>query len=178
MRDLQTAAMPRRLARGNDRFRDLYEAHAPAAMKLALVLTGGRDEPAQDLVQDAFVRLLKRFGDRRGPESFERYLRATIVNLARTRWRRLGRRPVTPLTEGHAGEAGDHAPGVALSASLWADILQLPPRQRAALFLRYYEDRSLRDVAACLDCSETAAKSLLHNALKKLRNDKGVMNDD
>lgn len=178
MKDLPSTTVPSHFSRTSDRFRDLYEAHAPGAMKLALVLTGGRRELAQDLVHDAFVRLLRRFRDRCTPDSFERYLRATVVNLARTRWRRLGRRALTRLDGSHEREVTDHASEVALSATLWAQIIRLPPRQRAALFLRYYEDRPLREVATCLDCSEAAAKSLLHNALKKLRDDKGVMKDE
>lgn len=145
-------------------FHELYEAHAASALRLALVLTGNRSA-AEDLVQDAFVRLISRFQDRRHPESFERYLRTTIINLARSRWRSASRR----LRGREQADSPDHAEGVALGEALWQEILRLPPRQRAALFLRYFEDRRHSEVAACLGCSVPAVKSLLHSAIKTLR---------
>lgn len=154
-------------------FGDLYEMHSPSALKLALVLTNDR-AAAEDLVQDAFVRLLGRFVDRRHPDAFDRYLRATIVNLARTRWRRGGRQVVTDST---AEVVRDHAPGVAVGNDLWQRVTRLPPRQRAAVFLRYYEDRPLREIADCLSCSTSAAKSLLRNALQTLRRQEEESNE-
>lgn len=165
MKDARIIVAGRNRREAANPFAELYEAHAPAAMRLALVLTGERSA-AEDLVQDAFVRLIGAFRDRRQPDSFDRYLRTTIINLARTRWRRLGRREKLDATD---VTVADHAPGVALGETLWRQIIQLPPRQRAALFLRYYEDRSLQDIAACLSCSVGAAKSLLRHALQKLR---------
>jgi RNA polymerase sigma factor (sigma-70 family) len=67
---------------------DLYVRHAPAALRLAFFLTGDR-ELAQDLVQDAFVRIAGRFGHLRTPDAFEAYLRRTIVNLFTSHLRRL-----------------------------------------------------------------------------------------
>ena len=59
-----------------------------AAGRLAYLLTGDRDV-AEDLVQDAFVRLSGRFVHLRDPRAFPAYLQRTIVNLARSRLRRL-----------------------------------------------------------------------------------------
>lgn len=156
--------------RTNSAFAKLYEAHAPAAMRLAVVLTGDR-ESAEDLVQDAFVRLIGTFRDRRRPDAFQSYLRMTIINLARTRWRRQARQETAPPVE---MTVADHAPGVALGEMLWGQICRLPPRQRAALYLRYYEDQSLQEIAHSLGCSVGAAKSLLRYALKNLRNHEEV----
>lgn len=163
-----------RIVAAQESFDDLYVRHASAAMKLALVLTGNRNA-AEDLVQEAFVRLLGRFRDRRHPDAFDKYLRATIVNLARTRWRRDNRRPPSAL---HTAVVSDHAPSVALSEVLWQRVTQLPPRQRAAVFLRYYEDRPLREIAECLGCSLAAAKSLLRNALLHLRQHEKEVHDE
>src|SRR5437762_7225921 len=72
-------------ARG--RFAELYVANAPDALRLAYLLTGDR-VLAEDLVQEAFVKLAGRFADLRNPSAFPAYLRKTVVNLARTHWRR------------------------------------------------------------------------------------------
>ncbi|MGH2546544.1 MAG: RNA polymerase sigma factor, partial [Actinomycetota bacterium] len=58
----------------------LYEAHAPEAARLAFLLTGDR-ALAEDIVHEAFVRLLGRFRDLRHPEAFRAYLRTTVVNM-------------------------------------------------------------------------------------------------
>ena len=59
----------------------LYVQHAPAAFRLAYLLTGDI-RLAEDLVQEAFVRLIGRFSDLRHPEAFPAYLRRTVVNLS------------------------------------------------------------------------------------------------
>lgn len=65
----------------------LYEAHAPEAARLAYLLTGDR-ALAEDVVHQAFVRLLGRFRDLRHPEAFRAYLRTTVVNMTRSHFRR------------------------------------------------------------------------------------------
>ncbi len=69
------------------RLEDLFLRHAGAAGRLAYLLTGDR-ELADDLVQDAFVHLAGRFAHLRDPEAFPAYLHRTIVNLARSQFRR------------------------------------------------------------------------------------------
>ncbi len=67
---------------------DLYVRHVPAANRLAFLLTGDRSH-AEDLVHDAFVRCVGRFGHLRAHEAFDAYLRRTIVNLHTSRLRRV-----------------------------------------------------------------------------------------
>ena len=52
---------------------------------------------------------------------------------------------------------------------VWARVHELPPKQRAAVLLRFAGDLSHRDVAAALGCSEDAARRSAHEGLKKLR---------
>lgn len=73
---------------GREKLTALFLRHAPDAGRLAYVMTGDR-EAAQDILQDAFVRLFGQFRDLRNPESFQAYLRTTIVNLSRDRFRKL-----------------------------------------------------------------------------------------
>jgi RNA polymerase sigma factor (sigma-70 family) len=69
------------------RLGDLYLRHADAAARLAYLLTGDR-EVAEDIVQDAFVRLAGRLAHLRDPAAFDAYLRRTVVNLSHSYWRR------------------------------------------------------------------------------------------
>ena len=71
-----------------DRLGALYEAHAADALRLAYLLTGDR-MVAQDLVQDAFVKMAGRLAHLRRADAFGAYLRVTVVNMARMRGRRL-----------------------------------------------------------------------------------------
>lgn len=150
----------------------LYEHHAPRAMKFAHVLTG-HDDIAGDLVQEAFVRVVAR--RRRGeaePEAFDRYLRTAIMNLWRSKLRRrkLERRHSRAESRAH----GVPFPDVETSDSLWQAVGKLSPRQRAAVYLRFYEDLPAASIARQLDCSEGAVRSLLTHALQKLRRETGV----
>ena len=67
----------------------LYRAHAAEALRLGYLLTGDRTR-AEDVVQDALVRVLGRFHDLRNRDAFWWYLRRTIVNLSTSYFRRRG----------------------------------------------------------------------------------------
>lgn len=147
---------------------DLYVRHAPDALRLAYFLSGDREE-ARDLVQDAFVRVAGRFRYLRQPDEFDAYLRRTIVNLHTSRLRRLkversslAREAALPVRA-----AGDEDNEV--RDEMWQAILGLPPRQRVAIVLRYYEDLSERQAADVLRCSVGALNQLVVRAMAKLR---------
>jgi RNA polymerase sigma-70 factor (sigma-E family) len=144
-----------------------YEAHAAGLGRLAYLLTGDA-ALAEDLVQEAFVRTFARFVQLRQPEAVGTYLRRTVVNLARKQFRRAKKERASA---GGAGMTLDLAaqPDVELREQLWAAMRELPYRQRAALVLRFYEDRSEREIARCLGCRVGTVKSLLHRALTTLR---------
>ena len=82
------------------RLAELYRRHAPDAVRLAYLLTGDR-VLAEDLVQDAFVKLAGRFRDLRDPDAFAAYLRRTVVNLTNSHWRRTRDRKSTRLNSSH-----------------------------------------------------------------------------
>src|SRR5438045_7060440 len=69
------------------RLGELYLRHADSAVRLAYLLTGDH-ALAEDLVQDAFVRLAGRLVHLRDPGAFEAYLRRTVVNLSHSHFRR------------------------------------------------------------------------------------------
>jgi RNA polymerase sigma-70 factor (sigma-E family) len=151
---------------------ELYVRHVPGASRLAFLLTGDRSQ-AEDLVHDAFVRCIGRFGHLRAHEAFDAYLRRTIVNLHTSRLRRV-RLERSFLSRARA-EVGHRAagtmPDVAGREDTWRRLLRLPPRQRAVLVLRYYEDLSERETAAVMRTSVAAVKSLTARAIAALRDE-------
>lgn len=146
---------------------ELYLAHAGDAYRLAYLLTGNRDD-ANDLVQEAFIRITTRFRHLRNQDSFAFYLRRTLINLARSEARRrsLARR----VTRASAEASADIAmPDVATRDELFRALLLLPPRQRVALVLRFYEDLTEDQTAAILGTSARAVNALVSRGLANLR---------
>jgi RNA polymerase sigma factor (sigma-70 family) len=98
----------------------------------------------------------------------EAYARRALVNRATNRWRRRGRRPEAPLAHHDVAEP-DHSDGVVVREAVVEALRALPPRQRAAVVLRYLDDLPIADVARALDCSEGAVKSNTSRGLDRLR---------
>jgi RNA polymerase sigma-70 factor (sigma-E family) len=151
----------------------LYEEHSARAFRLAYLLTGDHDL-AEDLVQDAFVKLIGRFADLRRPESFDVYLRRTVVTLSYGLFRR--RRTERAYLEherGFAERTNYVLPDVERKDELWTQLQKIAPRQRAALVLRYYEDLSEHQAADVLGCSLRTVKSLVTRGIEAMRAQQG-----
>ena len=153
---------------GGGRLAELYVRHAAEAIRLAYFLTGDR-LLAEDLVQDAFVKLAGRLVHLRDPGAFDAYLRRTIVNLANSSFRRkrvereyLRRSAAEPaaVADAHDTDRRDE---------LWTDLQRLPARQRTAIVLRIYEDLSEARVAEILGCRPGTVRSLVSRGLAQLR---------
>jgi RNA polymerase sigma-70 factor (sigma-E family) len=151
---------------------ELYERHAGAAVGLAYLLTGDRSL-AEDLVQEAFVRVAGRFRHLRDAGAFEGYLRRTVVNLFTSQLRRRRLERAYLKREATRPPASHEDPDLASRDELWQAVQRLPERQRAAVVLRYYEDLSEREVATTMRCSNAAAKSLIQRGMQTLRADIG-----
>jgi RNA polymerase sigma-70 factor (sigma-E family) len=159
------------------RIGELYLRHADASVRLAYLLTGDRDV-AEDLVQDAFIRLAGRLVHVRNPDVFDAYLRTTVVNLSRSYWRRrrversyLERARNTGAPDGTLRERS-----VEDQEEMWQALRLLSSRQRAAIVLRFYEDLSEVEVAEILQCAPGTVKSLVSRGLEKLRT--GMSSED
>ena len=146
---------------------ELYVSYAPDALRLAFLLTGDRGL-AEDLVQDAFVRLVGRLRHLREPEAFWAYLRRTIVNLATShfRHRRVERAYLERLAAAPEPHANDNDE---LDETMHRVLVGLPKRQRAAIVLRFYEDLSDVQTAAALGCSAGTVRSLTSRGMQTLR---------
>ena len=152
---------------------ELYARHAGAAVGLAYLLTGDR-YLAEDLAQEAFVRLAGRFRHLRDAGAFEAYLRRTVVNLFTSQLRRKKLERAYLKREGRRPEQAHEDPDVASRDQMWRALQRLPERQRAAVVLRYYEDRTEREVATTMGCTDAAAKSLIARGMQALRAHMGV----
>lgn len=151
---------------------ELYVRHTPAALRLAYLLTGDRDL-AQDLVQDAFVRVAGRFRHLRVPDAFDAYLRRTIVNLFTSELRRRRLERLQLEREQARGVAEHRDADPAERDRMWRALQALPRRQRAAVVLRYYEDLSEREAADVLGCSTGALNQLIVRGMAALRTEIG-----
>jgi RNA polymerase sigma-70 factor (sigma-E family) len=171
---LDTAQTAMTLSKG--RAADLYQQHAASAVQLAYLLTGNK-HLAEDLAQDAFVRLLGRFQELRKPEAFAFYLRRTIVNLSRDHFRRLQReRALSRRQREPDAKDDDQLSRVETRDELLQALQTLPPRQRAAVVLRFCESLSEHEVAEVLETSVGAINSLVSRGLTTLR--RQVRSDD
>jgi RNA polymerase sigma-70 factor (sigma-E family) len=149
----------------------LYRTHARAAVRLAYFLTGDV-ETANDIVQDAFVRIAGRFADLRHIDNFEAYLGRTVVNLSRNHFRGLQRKKAAEYEEGKrlTASRGRIEPTLP-SDALWRGLQQLPRRQREAIVLRYYLDLSEHQTADLLGCAVGTVKSAVSRGLSSLRSE-------
>jgi RNA polymerase sigma-70 factor (sigma-E family) len=130
---------------------------------------------AEDVVQDAFVALYRRWHTVRDPQAVPSYLRTSVINAARStlRRRRTARRHLVALHE-ETDDSADHT--TMLSAEhvmLREAFAKLPQRQREVLALRYLAELSDADIGASLGISEPGVRSAASRALAALRTDLG-----
>jgi RNA polymerase sigma-70 factor (sigma-E family) len=146
-----------------------FVAARSSALQRAAYLMVGDVGLAQDLVQEALVKTCGVWPRLRDTGAAEAYARKVITTTAiawfrRRAWsveRSSGQPPDTP--------APGHADDVTVRAWLWHCLLQLPPRQRVAIVLRYYEDLSEAQTAEAMNCAVGTVKSQVSAGLAKLR---------
>lgn len=133
----------------------------PHLLRLGRALAGDEQRGA-DLVQDALERALVRWRRLDDPEAF---VRRAMVNRSISVWRKVRReRPLAGAVDRdppHADRPPDH--------ELLAAVRALPPRQRAVIALRYYEDLTEAQTAEVLGCSVGTVKSQANRAMQALR---------
>jgi RNA polymerase sigma-70 factor (sigma-E family) len=148
-----------------------YAAFVEAAwqrhLRLALLLTGDRWQ-AEELLQDSLVRIYERWRRLSRTGDLDAYLCKVLVNNHTSVWRRRRRENLyadVPDFAAPGVDGGPSADALAIREALRA----LPPRQRAVVVLRHYEDLTERDVARVLGCTVGTVKSQHAKALVKLR---------
>jgi RNA polymerase sigma-70 factor (sigma-E family) len=162
-----------------ERFEEFAHARGPALLRLAYLLAADR-HLAEDLVQSAFVDLYRSWSKVVASDRPEAYARRVLVNawLGHRRRASSSERPFGPddvatvtatAPVGDAAVAADFAGGVVARDAMWHLLATLPPRGRAVLVLRYYEDADDATISAVLGIGESAVRSTAARALLRLR---------
>ena len=157
-------------------FDEWVEARVAALLRFAYLVTGSQ-HAAEDAVQSALTRACEKWSRVRRTTDPDAYVRRMIVNAHVSAWRRSGRRELT-VAEVRDTEVADHAGTVATGDAVWRVCATLPPQQRAAVVLRYYEDLEYAEIAAVLGVTQATARSHVHRALAAMRAELQEGHDD
>ena len=139
----------------------LFRSHRLAMVRLARLLVDDL-ETAEDVVQDAFSALHRRWASIATPDAAVGYLRTSVVNASRSvlRRRRVARAHLWPDANRWTGESLDS--GVLLAEEhkeVLVALRKLPARQREVIVLRYWAELPEAEIAAALGISIGAVKS-------------------
>jgi RNA polymerase sigma factor (sigma-70 family) len=148
-------------------FQSLIDAHGADVLGFLRAMAGPQD--AEDVFQDTYLAALRAY-----PRADPRNLRAWIFTIARRKaidhHRARARRPDPVGDPEQAGAVDDpELPGGAMNGEAWSMVAALPPKQRAAVALRFVADLRYREIADALGVSEAAARRNVHDGLKSLR---------
>lgn len=147
----------------------LYAAHAVGLIRLAAVMLGSR-QMAEDVVQDAFLGLYRRWDRLAQPDRALHYVRSSVLNgcrsqlraQARNRRTAVGDRPVISASAEHDVLIGEE------HREVLAALRALPARQREALVLRYFADLPDAEIARTMGITRGTVKSTTSRALAAL----------
>jgi RNA polymerase sigma-70 factor (sigma-E family) len=159
---------------------------AEPLLRSAYLITGDFSE-AEDLVQECLFKVARRWPRVKKMERPVAYARRVLIHLALDEGKRRSRRrselgpEASGLLEAHHDDTAGRILGrVETNTDLLGVLRELPPRQRVALVLRYFDDMSEAEVADVMGCSVGTVKSTTSRALGRLRRpveDTGAVSD-
>lgn len=153
---------------GDERaFRELYRRHTPALYQLVLRMLGGSQPDAEDVVQEAWIRAVRKLGGFRWESSLRTWLSAIALNQARESLRRRGRAPVTGLPEGLEPTTRPTREGERID--LERAIARLPDGYRSVLVLHDIEGLTHEEISRHLEIAVGTSKSQLFDARRAMR---------
>jgi RNA polymerase sigma factor (sigma-70 family) len=148
----------------DESFEALYRDARPALIRLAYLIVGSQSV-AEELVQEAFLRLHQRFDDVENPGGF---LRVALVRMCvRTNDRRAMEADLLERTVDRGLLAEPEFD------DMWAAVQALRPERRTVLILRYYEDLPHDEIARLLGCPVVTVRTRARRALADLRKELG-----
>jgi RNA polymerase sigma-70 factor (ECF subfamily) len=160
-----------------DSFEIFYRQEFTSVVALAYGLCGSR-HAAEDLAQDAFLRVHRDWSRVQNMASPGGWVRRIVINLARSRFRRLrseatarlrlGRPPITMMQPSSESD------------EFWREVRKLPSRQAEVIALHYVDDLSIAAIADLLGIAQGSVKASLHQGrerLKRLLQAKGLLNE-
>jgi RNA polymerase sigma-70 factor (ECF subfamily) len=154
-------------------FDRLMRRYRRLVYRVAYGFTGER-ESALDVVQETFLKIHTRLGSFRGEGRLRNWIVRIAANEAMNWNRSSSRFQAAELDESvflrpDPREDDDLEQRVTAERTLERSLAALPPRQRLAIVLRYFGERSTREIAATLECTEGTARNVLFRGLAKLR---------
>jgi RNA polymerase sigma-70 factor (ECF subfamily) len=151
-------------------FEEIVRRHQGWAWSIAYRFLGQADD-AEDAVQDAFLRLLDAAGRYRPSAAFKTYFHRIITRLCLDRARK--RQPIymedVPDTADPGRSADDRIVQAEIVAAVRTALDALPPNQRMAVVLHYYEDLGYREIASAMETTPKAVERLLARGREGLR---------
>lgn len=159
---------------------ELFQQEGAALVRMARIFTDDRNA-AEDLVQEAFIRLHRNAHRIKDPEKVAPYLRSIVLNLARDH----NRRGLVSLRHQEALPAPStpEAPEDRIEASdderrVLKGLRSLPPRQRDCMVLRFYFELKEREIAETLGISPNSVKTHCRRGMAALRDRLETDDDD
>jgi len=152
-------------------FDRLVELHRREVYHLAYRLLGNHAD-ADDLAQEAFLRIYRSLGRFRGEASFRTWATRIVLNLVTDRRRDRATHPQFSLEDLGPSEhpsAPGTQPGFLQSEALRRAVGRLPKRQRETLILRMFQEMKFHEIAAVMGCTVGTAKANFFHALRGLR---------
>ncbi len=150
-----------------ERFREFVVSRWHSLARTAYLLTGDHGR-AEDLVQTALEKTHRHWRRIQRHDLPEVYVRRVMVNRVIS-WSRRRRFLELPLLAATQPPTVDPYADSDLRDALWRALAALPPRMRAVLVLRFYEDLSEAEIAKALDCSIGSVKSQASRGLSRVR---------
>lgn len=157
----------------HEAFRTLVERYMKQAYNIAYGVVGNHED-AQDVAQDAFVKIYHSLKSFRGDAEFSTWMYRIVMNLSLNRAKqqqRQVRRTVHPDAADSLPAPAEalHAGTVDTRMHVERALHELPTLQRAVVILRHLDGLSTRQVSTILNCSEGTVKTHLHRGLKKMK---------
>jgi RNA polymerase sigma-70 factor (sigma-E family) len=150
-----------------DGFREFVANRSTVLLRTAVLLSGGDRHAAEDLLQNALIKVASRWRRIDEPEA---YVRKVLYRQQISRLRLKGRRRELFVAEPPEGAVdGDRTGAADLRVLMHEALARLTTRQRTVLVLRYFEDLPEAEVARMLDCSVGTVRSTTHRSLARLR---------
>lgn len=144
-------------------FQRFFEQHSGAVWRYCVAAVGPTD--ADDVFQETFLAALRAWPRLRSHDNLRAWVLTIASNKANDHHRGRGRRPV-PTEAPPEIAVADPQPR---DDALWIDVRALPPKQRAAVTLRYAADLDYTTIGTALRCTPDAARRSVHEGLQKLR---------
>jgi RNA polymerase sigma-70 factor (ECF subfamily) len=142
--------------------------------RMCLSLLAGDAERARDATQETALRFLKQLPSYRGDSRLTTWSLGIAINVVREMRRSAGRAmlddgQIADTRPAPGDEPGDTAAATEQRQLIRAVLAELPERQREAVVLRFFEELSVEETAAAMNCAEGTVKATIHQALRSLK---------